>query len=86
MFGKCFFEDRSENATQQDLSMNPTRFITFDLPVEDVVQEAREVPPSTETPSTPNIDNDQLENHATPRRVRRRPAWTADYVTGEDIK
>ena len=44
----------------------PYHNLLFDAPVEDVVEEAREVHTSTEIHGTPNIANNLPENHETP--------------------
>ena len=85
---KVLSEDRSENFTQQNVSsgMNASHFIAFDAPVKDAVQEATEVHSIADIDNFPIIVNDQPENPATTKRVRRRLAWIDDYVSGEDIE
>ena len=85
---KVLPEDRSENFTQQNVSSgkNASHFIAFDVPVEDAVQEATEEHSIADIDNSPIIVNDQPEDPATTQRVRRRPAWIDDYVSGEDIE
>ena len=66
--------------------MNPDHFISFDSPVEGPVEEAREKYQVQKHIALPTLTMTNIENHTTPRQVRRRPAWIADYVSGENIK